>query len=340
MVRHCLAGAVVALALRTLYATPIYLDRTEPGHQPAATTTLYSGDFTITQPRDTAQHGSTFTLLQLTTGDYWTASGADGSHPHAPPYRDLSLDAVMRWRAEQNLPADTFDVLMEITPPPSCTTATVIVRRLSVRWAGALYRLGEDVVVSSEASVSGEARFAVHLGEGAPGAVIDSASADSFRISAEVSAPPATVVRFFMSGIGKGFLEGTATSRSQPSAISPDSLPVLPAFVGRVSGGAGTMMTPPSFGMPGDEIIGGDTGRPPPIDFADPPISPPDDGGITPPDDDQPGVEPETPGGTIGPMPPDVEPPPDVPEPSTLVLLALAGAACCRRRPRRSGRCA
>jgi len=167
-----------------------------------------SGDFEIFRRDASMPTELVFEVLHLVSGNDWSSAGADGVGSDVSHHGDLSLARVVDWVRENNLPADELIISVDVSAPSDMPVTTAVIKRLSIRLGDSVFMTDDVLVIQSKKRQFGEIRLRL-----APGFTLESRASrwvDSFRISAELAAPPGTEVMMYLSGEPRGVLESVA----------------------------------------------------------------------------------------------------------------------------------
>ena len=197
-----------------------------------------SGSFSL-HAQDVAMPAQeVFEVLHMTAGSDFAAAGADGVGDDRSVHHDLSLAKIIVWMEENGLPTDgRMIVTLDVSAPAQEPATTAVIKRLSLRLGDTVFKLTDTVVVPSRRHQFGELRLI--LDPGFAPASRSSWDLDSFRISADIAAPPGTTVVAYLSGEPKGILEETAAGQMPGSVMSRGAIPQSGLRLAGAAGGAG-----------------------------------------------------------------------------------------------------
>ena len=231
--RHTLMlGLLVGLAGGVATAETIQVDK-----MPAAE--FACGDFDVLRHDTPVQAEQVYEVLSFVVDGDWAAHGADGIGEDRGTHGDLSLAELCEWGQQHSMPPDQLLLSVNIAPPAGWDATTAVVKRLSVRLGDSVYSLNDALVIKADETRAGEVRLSL-----SPGYRLDSRashSPESFRISAEIAAPPGTSVTMSATGDTKEVLNSVGSGQGAgsrgASSIRPSGLHT--PYARTAGGGAG-----------------------------------------------------------------------------------------------------
>ncbi len=225
--------------------------------------TVQSGDFAVNRLDAGMPAREVYEVLKLTTKEDFLAVGGDGAGEDHSLHGNLTLGRVLLWLDENQLPKNRIIISFDATPPPGESATTVAIKRLSLRLADRVCKLTDTIVFPAGTNQFGEVRLIVE--PKIDWLSVYKWSPASFRISAEVAAPPGTMITAFISGEPEATLEETTTG-AMNGGTSGTFVRVHSALGARARGGGhgGGSARPASAGLtlPGSVPFDG-AGNPP-----------------------------------------------------------------------------